>query len=248
MFCSKCGAQIPEGANNCPNCGANVRSGFEKVEKFVDDVTNKVDTETNKVINSVENAFNTNSNPYGVRLLKTDRSLLVFILLNFITCGIYTFFFIHSLAKDVNEACTNDNEKTPGVGMFILMWVIGMAVGAMTGVVSTAMFSRFSSVVQSGDVGTIMSAYSVMSVPAVIVSIIIGIYPLYWKYKLGNKLQRNGQQYGLMIPENGSTIIIWDIIGIICCCFCSWYAYYIIIKNANTICTAYNNKYVLNRS
>ena len=222
MYCAKCGAKLPENANHCPNCGASVGSGFEKVEKFVNDVTDTVDSETNKVIDSV--------------------------LLNIITCGIYSFFFIHSLAKDVNVACVDDGEKTPGVGMFIFMTLIGIGVGLILGIFTGTSVQRIVYEAQSGNVISVVRSAGGSAIPTIIVSIITGIYPLYWRYKLGDKLQRNGQQYGLMIPENGSTIIIWDILGIVCCCFCSWYAIYIIIKNSNTICTAYNNKYVLNQS
>ncbi len=250
MYCANCGAKLPEGANHCPNCGAKVGSGFDKMEKFVNDVTETVDSETNRVIDSVGSAFNTNanSNQEGIRLLKTDRSLLVFILLNIITCGIYTFFFIHSLAKDVNEACVNDSEKTPGVGMFIFMTLIGIGVGVILGIFTGINVRSIVYEAQAGNYYSIVRRTSGSAIPTIIVSIITGIYPLYWRYKLGDKLQRNGNQYGLMIPENGSTIIIWDIIGIVCCCLCSWYAMYIIIKNTNTICMAYNNKYVLNHN
>ena len=248
MYCAKCGAKLPENANHCPNCGASVGSGFEKMEQFGNDVTDTVDSETNEVIDSVGNAFNSTTNQQGIRLLRTDRSLLVYVLLNLITCGIYNFFFIHSLAKDVNVACVDDGEKTPGVGMFIFMTLIGIGVGLILGIFTGTSVQRIVYEAQSGNVISVVRSAGGSAIPTIIVSIITGIYPLYWRYKLGDKLQRNGQQYGLMIPENGSTIIIWDILGIVCCCFCSWYAIYIIIKNSNTICTAYNNKYVLNQS
>ena len=54
-------------------------------------------------------------------LLKTDRSLVVFILLNIVTCGIYGLWFIHALARDVNIACEGDGKKTSGLLAFILL-------------------------------------------------------------------------------------------------------------------------------
>ena len=253
MFCKNCGKQINDGVTNCPYCGASTgNNAFERMGQFVDSMANSVDQEANRVFGNGNNSFNPNQGYYGRRMLKTNRSLIVYLLLNFITCGIYNFFFIHSMAKDVNEACENDGERTPGVGMFILMTLIGYAVGwfafgsTMHSFISAAQYAA-----SSGNPQEIINIYVSSPgtiVPLTIVSIIVNAYPLYWRFKLGNKLQRNGQQYGLMIPENGSTIIIWDILGIVCCCFCSWYAIYIIIKNSNTICTAYNNKYVLNQS
>ena len=54
-------------------------------------------------------------------LLKTDRSLVVYILLGIVTCGIYNLWFIHSLARDVNIACEGDGKKTSGLLAFILL-------------------------------------------------------------------------------------------------------------------------------
>lgn len=57
-------------------------------------------------------------------LLKTDRSLVVFILLNIVTCGIYGLWFIHALARDVNIACEGDGQKTSGLLAFILLSMV----------------------------------------------------------------------------------------------------------------------------
>lgn len=248
MYCSKCGTQIPEGANNCPNCGASISGSFEKMGKIVNDVADKIDSEADRVMGNVENAFNSDSNQHGIKLLKTDRSLLIFLLLNFITCGIYNFFFIHSIANDVNAACKNDSEKTPGAGIFILLWLAGIALGGICAVLSNIDVQRTVMETQNGNIYYIVNTYTRTALPSMIISIITGIYPLYWRFKLANKLQRNGGEYGLLIPENGSSVLIWDVIGIACCCFCSWYALYIVIKNSNAICLAYNNKYVLKHS
>lgn len=250
MYCAKCGRPLPEGAEHCPNCGTSVANDFEKMGKFVNDVADKIDSEADRVMENVDNAFSQGSNQGGVKLLRTDRSLLAFLVLNFLTCGIYTFFFVHSLANDVNEACKNDGEKTPGAGIFILLWAIGAIVGGVAVGLSNFDIQRTITQVQSGNASNIVTTvytYSRSALPSLIVSIITGIYPLYWRYKLGDKLQRNGSQYGLNIPENGSSVLIWDLIGIVCCCFCSWYALYIVIKNSNAICMAYNHKYVLKK-
>lgn len=49
MFCSKCGSQLPEGANVCPNCG-------EKVEKDINfsDVTNYAGQKVQEQYNNVQ--------------------------------------------------------------------------------------------------------------------------------------------------------------------------------------------------
>ena len=56
--------------------------------------------------------------------LKTSRGLIKFILLTFITCSIYPFFFIHSLAKDLNLVCQEDGRKTAGlIKLFLLSFI-----------------------------------------------------------------------------------------------------------------------------
>ena len=41
----------------------------------------------------------------GVTPLKTDRGLLGYIVLSILTCGIYSYYFIYTVARDVNTAC-----------------------------------------------------------------------------------------------------------------------------------------------
>lgn len=57
-------------------------------------------------------------------MLKTNRSLLVVILLSIITCGIYSWIFIYQLASDVNTSCAGDGEETAGLLKFILLSLI----------------------------------------------------------------------------------------------------------------------------
>ena len=40
-----------------------------------------------------------------------------------------------------------------------------------------------------------------------------GFYALYWYYKIGNRLQANAPRYGLMFQENGTTVLMWQIVG-----------------------------------
>jgi len=56
--------------------------------------------------------------------LKTDRSLLLYIVLNIVTCGIYSLFFIYTLARDINVACDGDGRTTGGLLKYILLTII----------------------------------------------------------------------------------------------------------------------------
>ena len=68
MFCGKCGTQLPEGANCCPNCG-------EKVEKDLDFsiVTDYAEQKAKKVVSNV--AQMQKDYKEQNRQLKEDRKL-----------------------------------------------------------------------------------------------------------------------------------------------------------------------------
>ena len=67
-----------------------------------------------------------------------------------------------------------------------------------------------------------------------------GIYSFYWYYCLGNRLANNASRYGMSFQENGTTVLLWVVIGSLLCGLGTWVATYIIIKNCNQLCAAYN--------
>lgn len=136
---------------------------------------------------------NMNQNYPNATPLKTDRGLLGYILLTFITCGIYSYYFIYSVARDVNTACEGDGKSTGGLLKFILLSIITC-----------------------------------------------GIYSWVWQYSLGNRLAANAPRYGMSFQENGTTVLLWDLFGILLCGIGPFIAMNIIIKNTNSICMAYN--------
>ncbi|MDR0585116.1 MAG: DUF4234 domain-containing protein [Treponema sp.] len=52
------------------------------------------------------------------------RGLAGFILLSIITLGIYSLYWIHKLAKDVNVICEGDGKKTGGLLKYLLLGII----------------------------------------------------------------------------------------------------------------------------
>ncbi len=56
--------------------------------------------------------------------LKTNRSLLVYILLNLVTCGLYSFYFLYNLIRDMNTVCAGDGEETPGLLKLLVFGVL----------------------------------------------------------------------------------------------------------------------------
>lgn len=218
MFCANCGFQIPDNGTFCPNCGAKVEGGSttEKVAAAVD----SVESSLNQAAPNDYSAPNGNVPPNngggyyqqnfnqpnfnqpnfnqpiynGGVMLKTDRSLLVYILLSIVTCGIYGWYFIYKLAKDVNTCCDGDGENTAGLLMLILLSIVTC-----------------------------------------------GIYSYIWFYKLGDRLNKNAYRYGMMFTENGTTVLMWQLFGVLLCGIGPFIAMHIIIKNTNALCAAYNN-------
>ncbi len=56
--------------------------------------------------------------------LKTDRSLVLYILLGILTCGIYQLYVFYTIMRDVNVACDGDGRHTPGLLEFILFGIL----------------------------------------------------------------------------------------------------------------------------
>ena len=127
--------------------------------------------------------------------LKQDRNILVFIVLNIITCGIYGLYTIYSLANDVNIACREDGRTTSGLLIFILLSIVTC-----------------------------------------------GIYSFYWYYSIANRISANGPRYGMTFQEDGTSILLWMILGSLLCGVGYWIAYHIIFKNMNALAAAYNNR------
>lgn len=56
--------------------------------------------------------------------LSTDRSIVAYILLGLVTCGIYGLYTLHCMIKDVNVTCAGDGKNTPGILEYILFGIL----------------------------------------------------------------------------------------------------------------------------
>ncbi len=56
--------------------------------------------------------------------LKTDYSLVAYILLGLVTCGIYPLWMYYKMIEDVNVACAGDGQETPGFWKFFLLTIV----------------------------------------------------------------------------------------------------------------------------
>lgn len=67
-----------------------------------------------------------------------------------------------------------------------------------------------------------------------------GIYSYYMYYKLGDKLYNCGQRRGVPITENGQTILIWALVGLVTGGLGIYVAMYFCIENYNKLASHYN--------
>lgn len=74
-------------------------------------------------------------------------------------------------------------------------------------------------------------------------SITCGIYGFYWYYKQGNRMQAIGQRNGIQINESGTTLLLWILVGTLLCGLGPLIACYMMTKNMNILCTAYNTQF-----
>ena len=130
-------------------------------------------------------------------MVNDKRSLGIYILLSFVTCGIYSWVFIYYLAKDMNIVCAGDGDETPGLLMFVLLSFITC-----------------------------------------------GIYSIYWYYKLGNRQAANAHRYNVNITENGTSVMVWILVGSLIMGIGFFVAIHILIKNMNLLAYAYNNTHM----
>ncbi|SDX05052.1 zinc-ribbon domain-containing protein [Lachnospiraceae bacterium KHCPX20] len=143
---------------------------------------------------------NPNGAPYGnpgmpPQRLRTDYSLLAYILLGMVTCGIYPLYVIHCIARDMNITGDGDGEHTNGLLMLILLSTITC-----------------------------------------------GIYGwIYW-YKFGNRQAHTAPRYGMTFQENGTTVLLWMVLGSMLFGVGPFIAMYILLRNTNALNAAYNQR------
>ncbi len=126
--------------------------------------------------------------------VNANRSLIAYIVLTILTCGIYGYIFLYEVSKDMNTMCNGDGQKTPGLLKLILLNIVTC-----------------------------------------------GIYSWFYYYSIGNRLQQNAPRYGLNFSENGTTVLLWQVFGLLLCGVGSFVAMHIIIKNMNAMANKYNS-------
>ncbi len=125
MFCGNCGTQVEDGAKFCPNCGAPLVND-QDIKGFSAD-----ESMAGGNFSGDNAGYSAGADAgYGAgdgqifMPLKTDRSLLILVLLSIVTCGIYFYVFVYQLISDVDVACEGDGDETPGFWLFFLLTIV----------------------------------------------------------------------------------------------------------------------------
>ncbi len=69
-----------------------------------------------------------------------------------------------------------------------------------------------------------------------------GIYSIYWWIAIADRMYLNGPRYNTQVPNKGSSVLLWMLLGLFCLQFLLFVAYYQVIENANTLAAAYNER------
>lgn len=176
----------------CPNCGKESEDNVE----FCSGCGNKFNA-ANPAAGNTQPNF---QQPIMATPVETNRSILIYIFLSILTCGIYGYYFIYKLAKDVNQMCSEDGDKVGGLLAYILLSYVTC-----------------------------------------------GFYSYYWLYKIQNRLHGAAYRYGVLVPENGTTVLVWLIFGSLLCGIGSLYGYHIVFKSSNAVGMAYNARIFNNK-
>lgn len=129
MFCSKCGAQIPENSKFCPSCGAaNAQSQPQNPNGQYQNPNGQYQNSTS--YGQYQNPYGQYQQPTGqyqpngapwYRVPIQNRSIGMCILLSIVTCGIYLYYWLYCMAEDLNTA--SGTQDTTG-GMVVLLSIV----------------------------------------------------------------------------------------------------------------------------
>ena len=145
MFCPNCGAEVEEGAKFCNHCGTDMSaagSAATNESTYTEENVQQAETYTD---NSYDNSRVVNEPVNGIG---TNRNIALCIVLSFITCGIYSLYWMYVLNEEINSLSGHENDTNGGLvllftiiscGIYGIYWSYKM--GEKTDEIKNRLFS-----------------------------------------------------------------------------------------------------------
>lgn len=129
MFCPHCGSNIPDGSKFCSECGNPIEvtvSSYEPQQPYGQQFYGGPvpPHESRGTTAPLNDSYTAQPTPQYPGALRTDRDILMYVLLTIVTCGIYSYWYVYQMAQDTNTICYQDGEETPGLLIYILLSIV----------------------------------------------------------------------------------------------------------------------------
>lgn len=246
MFCSNCGTEIKGGEKFCPSCGAPTAAS-EKIKAAAGEVINSAEKELSSAIDEVEASISNAGSRNNVGTNNANAGSNG-------ASGAETYNTVSDNASGTgNEVSTvtdnfnGDNSGSMSGGSKIrLKDDRGIVSYILLNLITCGIYGFYFIHKMAQEINIACDGDG-EETPGLLIFILLsivtcGFYAYYWYYKLGNRLAANAPRYGLTFQENGTTVLLWCIVGLVLCGIGPWIAMYLLIKNSNMICSAYNRQ------
>ncbi|HIT09438.1 MAG TPA: DUF4234 domain-containing protein [Candidatus Merdivicinus faecavium] len=121
-----------------------------------------------------------------------QRNFWMYLLLNIVTCGFYSWYFFYTTTRDINTMVGDDGRNTEPTTVLLFTLVT------------------------------------------------CGFYSYYWYYDQGNRIKALADRNNIPCNENGTSYLMWILLGTLICGVGSYIGIYLFIKNLNELISAYN--------